>query len=165
MPLPSRSPHQSPRVPAPSLPPLPPPCLPASPGSSEPRSAPLPALRYPVRYHAIQHTPGYRHSGWPQPTPRSRPSPPKPTAYTYLGLVIYPSRIPPTAASSSLFIRTLLLPCLALSCRAILLLVAAISLQFQYLQHLSASIASATSDTTCSLAPSQPLVCSSLCST
>lgn len=73
------------------------------------------------------------------PPPGPGHPPPKPTAYTYLGLVIYPSRIPPTAASSNLFIRTLLLPCLALSCRAILLLVAAISLQYdQYLQHLSA---------------------------
>ncbi|KAH8783334.1 hypothetical protein F5883DRAFT_680525 [Diaporthe sp. PMI_573] len=65
---------------------------------------------------------------------------------TYLGLVIYPSRIPPTAASSNRFIRTLpfTLSCLVLSCRAILLLLAAIRFlynQIQYLQHLSASIA------------------------
>lgn len=84
VPFPSRSP-QCPVAPSPStlrpspaylgtLPTLPP-QVPASPGP----------LRYlhdatPVRYHAIQRAKGYRHSGWPQPTPRLRLSshPPHP---------------------------------------------------------------------------------------
>lgn len=159
MPFPSRSPHttrpsSSILSTLPCLPSLPP-CLPRF-QRAQIRSATCATLSSPLpRYFNTTRLPPL----WLDAThPPVQDPPPKPTAYTYLGLVIYSSRIPPTAASSNLFIRTLLLPCLALSCRAILLLLAAIRLHpIQYLQHLSASIVSATSDTTCSLATSLSL--------
>lgn len=125
-PSPSPSPHHSqrPSLPHPcQLPASLPPCLPRF-QRAQIRSATCATLPSPLpRYSTLKVTATL--VGRNPPPCRALP-PQKPTAYAHLGLVIYPSRIPPTAASSNLFIRTLLLPCLALSCRAILLHLAAI---------------------------------------